>query len=172
MAKRNPQVNAPAVPDEEILAQIPAARARARRAQATEPHAVRARYDRRQRAVHVALTNGSSFTVPVRIVPELASASDADLAEVEVGPAGVGLHWARLDADLSVAGLAAVVLGRGTLLRAAGAAGGAAKSRAKAEAARRNGARGGRPPRAVPEAGGPAVTKAPEAARDRKRQIA
>jgi hypothetical protein len=62
-----------------------------------------------------------------------------------VGPAGVGLHWAALDADLSVAGLAAVAFGRRVLLRAAGAAGGSARSAAKADAARRNGAKGGRP---------------------------
>jgi hypothetical protein len=131
--------------DEEVLGQIPRARVRARQAREAEPHAASARYDRRQRVVHVTLTNGSAFSVPARIIPELADASDGELAGVEVGPAGVGLHWPALDADLSVAGLAAAALGRRVLLRAAGAAGGSARSSAKADAARRNGAKGGRP---------------------------
>ena len=138
MAKRR-------VSDAEILAQIPAAVARAKRARKAEPHAALAHYDRATRTLHVALTNGGTFSVPITLIPELRRASDADLAQVEVGPAGVGLHWKRLDADLSVAGVARVVLGAATLLRAAGAAGGAARSTAKSEAARRNGRKGGRP---------------------------
>jgi uncharacterized protein DUF2442 len=131
--------------DEEILAQIPAAIARARRSRRTEPHARTARYDRRDRALHVVLTNGGGFSIPVAIIPALRSASDRELAAVEVGPFGVGLHWDALDVDVSVAGLAHLVLGARTLLRAAGSAGGAATSKAKAAAARRNGLKGGRP---------------------------
>ena len=131
--------------EEEILAQIPAARARARRERLTKPHAVSARYDRRTRMLHVALENGGAFAFPVALVPELAAASDADLAAVEVDWAGSGLRWEALDADLSVAGLARAVFGARTLLSAAGAAGGAARTRAKGAAARENGAKGGRP---------------------------
>jgi hypothetical protein len=64
---------------------------------------------------------------------------------VEVGPAGVGLPWDALDVDLSVVGLARLVLGSSALMRAAGSAGGSARSPAKAAAARKNGLRGGRP---------------------------
>lgn len=133
------------ITDEQILAQIPAAEARARRSLRTKPHAETARYERKRRVLHVALTNGSAFSVPVDLVPELSTASDAALAEVRVGPAGIGLHWDDLDADLSVAGLARLVLGTHTLLRAAGSAGGQSRSSAKAEAARENGKKGGRP---------------------------
>ena len=131
--------------DSEILAQIPAAVARAKHARRTEPHAATASYDARERVLHVGLTNGSAFSIPVANVPGLESASDADLSRVRVGPAGVGLRWDELDADLSVAGLAQLVLGAKTLLRVAGAAGGAARSEVKAQAARRNGLKGGRP---------------------------
>ena len=131
--------------DEEILAQIPAARARARRDRLTRPHATAARYDRRSRVLHVTLENGGAFALPVSLVPELASASDADLAAVRVDGPGIGLHWAALDVDLSVAGLARAVLGARTLLSAAGAAGGSARTKAKGAAARENGAKGGRP---------------------------
>lgn len=129
----------------DIRAQIPAAIKRALRAQRDEPHAKYASYDPGRRMLHVELTNGSVLSVPVAIIPDLAGTSDEQLAAVEVGPAGVALRWAAIDADLSVAGLARLALGAKVLLRAAGAAGGMARSRAKAEAARQNGRKGGRP---------------------------
>jgi hypothetical protein len=135
----------PVVSDADILSQIPAARQRAARSLATRPHARLARYDRRTRQLHVTLTNGSTFSLPVSVVAELRGASESALSEVEVGPAGVGLHWPSLDADLTVTGLARLVFGRSQLLSVAGAAGGAARSPAKAAAARKNGQRGGRP---------------------------
>ena len=133
------------VSDAEVLAQVRAARQRARRALRTQPHATRARYERSRRRLHIGLTNGAAFVIPVDLIAALRDASDRDLAEVKVGTAGVGLHWERLDADLSVAGLARVALGAQVLLRAAGSAGGAARTSAKGRAARLNGLKGGRP---------------------------
>jgi hypothetical protein len=133
------------VSDQEILAQIPAARRRAQHALRTQPHASGVHYDRANRAIHLTLTNGVSLVVPVELVAALHHASDRDLTEVAVGAAGVSLRWDRLDVDLGVPGLAQAALGRHTLLRAAGAAGGAARTPAKARAARLNGRKGGRP---------------------------
>jgi hypothetical protein len=133
------------VSDEQILAQIPGAAARARLAQRTDPHARAARYDRDDRTLHIHLANGASFSLPVHLIPELKAARAAELEAVEIGPAGVGLHWEALDVDLSVSGLARLVLGSSALMSAAGAAGGSAKSQAKAAAARKNGLKGGRP---------------------------
>ena len=135
--------------DSEILARIPQARARARRALIAEPHAKAARFDKVRRTLQVVLTNGAALTIPVHLVYALPAASEKDLSEVSVGPAGVGLRWETLDADLSVSHLADVALGRAILLRAAGAAGGAARTRAKARAAQANGKKGGRPRRVV-----------------------
>ncbi len=134
--------------DRDIPAQLPAALVRTRRAQSAEPHAASARYDRKAPALHVQLTNGGSFAVPIALLAELRQLSDHDLAAVEVGAAGVGLRWPRLDIDLSVIGVARAVLGSTAFFRAAGVAGGAARTRAKVEAARRNGAKGGRPRKA------------------------
>jgi hypothetical protein len=128
----------------EILAQIPGARRRARRKLRTEPHASRASFDKGQRTLHVELTNGAAFEVPIGLVPSLAAASDKELAEVEFGPAGAGLRWESLDIDLSVATLASAALGATVLLRAAGSLGGSARTRAKKRAARLNGLKGGR----------------------------
>ncbi len=135
----------PTLTDREILAQIPAARRRAERLRLTTPHAERVRYDRRTRQLHIDLTNGAALIIPIALISSLRTAADKDLCEVEVGPAGVDLHWERLDADLTVASLARLVLGTQGLLRAAGSAGGAARSSAKARAARLNGRKGGRP---------------------------
>ena len=133
------------VSDKQILDQIPAARARARKSLERRPHARDAHYDAATRTLHVRLTNGGGFSLPIAMVSELQNAPKHVIAEVKVGPAGVGLHWEELDVDLSVARLAELVLGRGTLLRAAGASGGSVRSEAKAEAARLNGLKGGRP---------------------------
>jgi len=134
--------------DDEIRAQIPAARRRAERLRQTTPHAERARYDRSTRQLHIQLTNGAGLIIPVALISSLRNAADKDLSAVEVGPAGIDLHWERLDADLTVASLARLVLGTQGLLRAAGSAGGAARTQAKARAARLNGRKGGRPRRA------------------------
>lgn len=132
------------VSDADVLAQVPAARQRARRALHTTPHAEQARYERRHRRLHIVLTNGAAFVIPVDLIAALHDASDKDLAAVEVGAAGVGLHWERLDADLTVAGLASAALGT-HVLSAAGSVGGASRTSAKRRAARLNGLKGGRP---------------------------
>ena len=131
--------------EKELTAQIRAAQAYGRWSLLHEPHASAARYNRKTRELLVTLTNGAGFSFPVSLIPVLDPYSDADLAEVEVLPAGVGLHWEAIDMDLSVAGLAKYVLGGTALMRAAGAAGGASRSTAKLNASRLNGRKGGRP---------------------------
>ena len=91
--------------DEEILAQIPPARARAQPAIAEEPRAKSASYDSRRRLVFVELTNGYVFGFPTHAAEGLQGASADDLASVEVSPSGLGLHWETLDADLLVPAL-------------------------------------------------------------------
>jgi hypothetical protein len=130
--------------DSAILAQLPAAR---RRANAEEPRAERVRYDRAGRRFQVTLTNGVVLTVPADLIASLRHAADHDLGAVRVGVAGLSLRWEPLDEDLSIAGLAAAAMGRRLLLRASGAAGGSARTAAKARAARENGKKGGRPRR-------------------------
>src|SRR5690606_28035089 len=75
----------------------------------TTPHAARAHFHVRTRRLVVELTNGSAFSLPGENIPGLESATDDELAQVEVGAAGIWLRWEALDADLSVAGLARLV---------------------------------------------------------------
>ncbi|HTV36083.1 MAG TPA: DUF2442 domain-containing protein [Xanthobacteraceae bacterium] len=119
---------------------------RGQRSLRTEPRARTARYDRRTGRVHVALTNGCTFAFPARSAQGLQCASDAELAQVEILGLGIGLHWECLDVDLSVPGLLAGLFGTKAYMdRQRAARAGAARSPAKAAAARRNGAKGGRP---------------------------
>ena len=109
-------------------------------------YAVSARYDRRRSRIVVGLDTGVELTFPTQIAEGLADASPDDLAEIEISPAGLGLHWPRLDADLYVPALMQGVFGsRSWMGRQLGAQGGRARTPAKAAAARANGAKGGRP---------------------------
>lgn len=108
--------------------------------------AVSARYDRRTGRIVVNLNTGVQIAFPAPLAEGLADASPDDLAEIEVSPAGLGLHWPRLDADVYVPALLQGVFGSKRWMAAQlGAAGGKARSRTKAAAARENGRKGGRP---------------------------
>ena len=101
-----------------------------------------ATYDPATRTLLMTFANGTALTTPVDNVQGLADADDADLALVEIASLGLGLHWPRLGADVWVPDLLEGVTGTRAWLAARG---GAAKSKAKAAAARRNGQKGGRP---------------------------
>ena len=109
-------------------------------------HAVSARYDRRSSRIIVALNTGVQIAFPADLAEGLAGASAAELAQIEISPAGLGLHWPRLDADLFVPSLLQGMLGsKSWMARQLGSAGGRARSKAKAAASRENGRKGGRP---------------------------
>ncbi len=109
-------------------------------------HAVTARYDRRSSRVVVGLNTGVQVAFPVSLAEGLAGATPDDLAEIEISPAGLGLHWPKLDADVYVPALLQGVFGSRTwMAQQLGADGGRARSAAKAVASRENGRKGGRP---------------------------
>ena len=109
-------------------------------------YAVSAEYDARQNRLVVGLSSGVTIMVPVHLVEDLAGADPVDLAEIEITPSGLGLHWPRLDADVYVPGFMKGVYGtRRWMAALLGAAGGKSSSTAKTAAARANGAKGGRP---------------------------
>ncbi|HEY1780065.1 MAG TPA: DUF2442 domain-containing protein [Roseiarcus sp.] len=110
--------------------------------------AVAARYDRRTGRIVVELNTGLEIAFPTRLAQGLADATPDQLAEIEISPAGLGLHWPKLDADLYVPALLEGAFGSKRWMAAQlGAAGGRVHSQAKAEAARENGRKGGRPPK-------------------------
>ncbi len=112
-------------------------------------HAVSARYDRRTKRVIVRLHSGLELAIPPALVEGLADATPEALAEIEISPSGLGLHWPQLDADVYVPALLAGQFGsRQWMARQIGAVGGRSRSDAKRLAARANGAKGGRPRKA------------------------
>ena len=123
-------------------AQIDAATERGKIAHLNEPRATAVRYNRKLKRVVVELTNGCTFTFPPHLAQGLETATDEQLAQVEILGVGYGLHWEALDADLSVPGLLTGLFGtKAYMARHAGQT----TSPAKAAAARANGAKGGRP---------------------------
>ncbi|WP_353259105.1 DUF2442 domain-containing protein [Prochlorothrix hollandica] len=89
----------------DLEAQIDRAERAAQLADAGEPRAQAAHYDRDTDRVVIQLRDGSVFMFPSRLGQGLAGAAAADLARVEVTPSGIGLHWERLDVDLQVPSL-------------------------------------------------------------------
>jgi hypothetical protein len=132
-----------------ILSQIPAARAREARARREGRRAVAVHFDRKSGRIMMELTSGIIFGFPANSISALAKATPAQLAAVELGPGGGGLHWEELDADLSVPGLLLSAIGRSQKLAEFGRLAGQVKSPAKAAASRANGAKGGRPRKAA-----------------------
>ena len=93
--------------DQEYAAAVRAAA----RADAIEPRAKSARYDRRSRRVVIELHNGATFIFPAELAEGLASAAATALSEIIVTPSGSGLRWPRLDADFSLPSLMMGVFG-------------------------------------------------------------
>jgi hypothetical protein len=114
-------------------------------AERTEPRAAKATYLSRERSLQIDLTNGAMLRVPVKLIKELKRASVRDVREVEVLGRGGGLHWERLDVDISVPGLVSSVFEGLSWMSELGRMGGRRSSAAKAAAARKNGRKGGRP---------------------------
>jgi len=127
------------------LGLVEAAQAKGQVEQATALRAQSARYDSRKKCIVIGLANGSSFSFPPELAQGLAHARPSELADIEISPQGIGLHWPKLDADLTVEGLLAGLFGSRSWLRAHAARAGRVRSPAKTQAAKVNGAKGGRP---------------------------
>jgi hypothetical protein len=113
-------------------------------------HAVKARFDKRRGRIVVQLSSGLELSFPPKLAQGLENASPEALGTIEISPSGLGLHWPSLDADLYVPALMQGVMGnRSWMARLMGEAGGRSSSSAKAQAARENGKRGGRPRKAA-----------------------
>ena len=119
-------------------------------AQRQAGYAVAARYDQRTSRVVVTLNTDVRISFPARLAEGLDGASPEALRTIEITPSGLGLHWPKLDADLYVPGLLAGQFGSKPWTAAQlGAAGGGARSPAKAASSRANGRKGGRPRKAA-----------------------
>jgi len=117
---------------------------------AAGPTAVTAHYDLPTARLRITLSNGLELAFPPYLAEGLADAEPDDLADIELSPTGLGLHFPRLDADLYLPALLQGVMGSSKwMAQALGAKGGSSTSSTKAAAARENGKLGGRPRQAV-----------------------
>jgi len=135
--------------DTEIEKNLGPAQVRGQAAQSESVRAVAASYDAAREKIVITLSNGAEFALPPELAQGLRGATPEALGRIEITPSGFGLHWPALDADLSVSGLLAGVFGNALCMREIASRGGRVRSPAKAAAAQRNGARGGRPRKAV-----------------------
>ena len=121
--------------------------ARARgQARAEDPSAVvAARYNSDADAFDLRFSGGGSMSIPRRIVPGLERAAKAKVESIVVSPAGDALSWPSLDVDIYVPGLVERAFGTRLFAASTGRRGGRRRTKAKAVAARANGAKGGRP---------------------------
>jgi len=138
MAKRQ-------ISDAEILAQVPAARARERRERKEGVRASTVRYDRSAHRIVLEFRNGMLFAFPIDLIGALRNATRTELSSVELDPSGSALRFDSLDVDLSVPGLVLSAVGESDKRRHFAGLLGRTSSIAKRMAARANGAKGGRP---------------------------
>lgn len=112
-----------------------------------EPHAVSARYVAHARALDLVYSNGLTLRIDPRLVPALQDVPRSALAHPYVTPGGDGLVFGEDDsaAAVSIPGLVARLIPVDIARRTVAAARGRVRSDSKADAARRNGAKGGRP---------------------------
>lgn len=114
-----------------------------------EPHAISARYIVNARVLELAYSNGLTLRIHPNEVPALKDVPRSALMQAYVTPGGDGLVFGESDiAAVSIPGMVARLIPVDIARRAVAAARGSVRSASKSEAARRNGAKGGRPAKA------------------------
>lgn len=126
-----------------------AANRRAQEQKASFPAALTVHYDRRTARLVISLASGLQISFIPADVQGLEHARPEDLADAEISPSGLGVHFPKVDADIYLPALLEGFLGSKRWMAAQmGKVGGKASSATKAAAARENGKLGGRPRKA------------------------
>jgi hypothetical protein len=108
---------------------------------------VAARYDPAHDMIAIRFADGVELRVPRRLMQGLQDAKPEQLRRIDIEGPGTGLVWPALGVAHYVPGLVAGVFGTRRWMAEIGRRGGKRRTKAKALAARANGAKGGRPPR-------------------------
>jgi hypothetical protein len=116
----------------------------------TEPLATSVHYDEAADTVVVEMNNGATLIVPRLLMQGLTDATVAQLRRGAVAGNGTALEWRDVDADFTIVSLLGGVFGGKRWMAELARRAGSTKSPAKAAAARRNGAKGGRPRKVAP----------------------
>jgi len=130
-------------------AEFEAANRRTEELRERHSYAVKAYYDQPRNRVVIEMANGIEIAFDPHRAQGLEDATPAELVDIEITPAGLGLYFPRRDADFSIPALKEAIFGtRKWMAARLGAKGGQAKSEKKREASRNNGKLGGRPKKA------------------------
>lgn len=111
------------------------------------PEVVAASYDAAGDVIAIQFADGVELRLPRRLVQGLQQGTPAQLGRIEIEGPGTGLVWPALGVAHYVPGLVAGVFGTRQWMAEIGRRGGVRRTKAKALAARANGAKGGRPRR-------------------------
>jgi len=141
MAKQVPrQVSVPPLTDAMYRAGV-------RNAKRDEPLDVTfARYDRKADTIDLTLRTGLTVRLPRLHIREIAKASPADVAAIEIQPGCDGISFRKINVDIYIPGLLADELGS-LFAKAMGRRSRGRTSEKKKAASRVNGLKGGRPPK-------------------------
>lgn len=118
--------------------------ARGKQRAKTENRAVSLAYDRKRELLVIGLRNGVLVSIPRSHMKALKDATPAKIENMQLIGWGSELFWPDLDDGLDLMWFIEHVVGFKTAY-STGREGGVVRSRAKAAAARANGAKGGRP---------------------------
>jgi hypothetical protein len=114
-----------------------------------DPFAQTVEYIQDLKLIIVGLSNGRRLVLPIEDVQGLGTATRKQLQNYELLGRGTGISFPDLDVDLYVPALIEGVYGNRRWMAQLGKKGGASRTEAKRRAAQANGAKGGRPKRAV-----------------------
>ncbi len=107
--------------------------------------AVGATYVRAEDSIAIHFSDGVQLRIPRRLVQGLEHATPEQLGRIQIEGPGTGLVWPALGVAHYIPGLAAGIFGTRRWMAEVGRRGGIRRTKAKAAAARANGAKGGRP---------------------------
>lgn len=111
-----------------------------------KPVATGFKFDAKTRVLSIRTQDSTRIDFPVTRIKELQNASEKDIRSGYITKSGDAIHWDELDAHYTIAGRAANIFGTKEWSELA-KIGGSKTSLAKAQAARLNGKKGGRPAR-------------------------
>jgi hypothetical protein len=109
------------------------------------PEAVAATFVEAEGVIVIEFADGVQIRIPRRLVQGLHGATPDQVGRMEIEGPGTGLVWPALDVAHYIPHLLAGVFGNRNWMAEIGRRGGVRRTKAKAAAARSNGAKGGRP---------------------------
>ena len=114
---------------------------------ATEVHAMTSEFDAGRDEMRIVFSSGQVMVIAIKEIPELRNLPPEQLSLAYITPGGSALSIDEADVDISMSFLSRIAVPLSSARAVVAANNGTVHTEAKAEAARRNGTLGGRPPK-------------------------